>query len=144
MQNVFTRAISRLLAGLCSLAAGGGTIAVLGKAFRLFRPNETYTMPGGFQYSSTVIIDEGMIALFASLPAAVLCASLAAKDAGIGRSALLGVLSGSIVAAIVAAASKCGINQGAPLIVAAIAAALVVGFGLRLGLNRAPVQVPRA
>jgi hypothetical protein len=144
MQNSLTRVFGRLLAGLSALAAAGGTAMVLARALGLFRQNESYTMPGGFEYSRTTIIDEGMIALFVSLAAGPLAASLAAKDAGIGRSTVLGLLAGTIVAAIVSFVSKVGISQGTPLVVAAIAAAVVVGFGLRLGLNRVPAQVPRA
>jgi hypothetical protein len=143
MQNVFVRAISRLVAGLCALATAGGTAGLLAKALGLFRPNETYTMPGGFEFSRSTVIDEGMIALFVSMAAGPLSASLAARDAGLGRSALLGLLSGTIVAAIIATASKCGISQGTPLVVAAFAAAIIVGIVLKLGLNRVPVKVPR-
>ncbi len=143
MQNAFAKVVARLLAGISALAAAGGTALVLAQTLGLFRPNETYTMPGGFEYRRTTIIDEGMIALFASLAAAPLAASLAAKDANMGRSTVLGLLAGFIVAAIISVVSKVGASQGTPLVIAAIVAAVVVGYGLRMALNRVPAQVPR-
>jgi len=82
------------------------------------------------------IIDEGAIVFGAALGVAFIASTIAAKKASVGRAAILGILSGLLSAAVLLTVAKFGIYQGPPVFAAAIFAALVIGFGLQLVLNR--------
>ena len=127
---------SNLIAGLLSIATALGTGLVAGRALGLFRGTETFdTGPEGPQFFRFNIIDEGTIALIVSLAAATWAAEIAAKNAPVGRAALLGLCSGVFVALVVIIASKLGASEGVPIAIAGLVAALGVGYILRSALN---------
>ena len=136
MPSYFQRLASQLIAALMSIAAAGGTVLVGGRALNLFRGTEIVeTGPGGPQFWTFNIIDEGTIAFIVSLTMATWAAEIAAKNAPVGRAALLGLFSGALVAAVVISASKLGASEGIPIAIVGVIAALVVGYILRAGLN---------
>jgi hypothetical protein len=108
-----------------------GAISFFGsRALGLFQGFQGTEIPGEF------IVDGGMIVFGAALGVALIASTIAAKKASIGRASVLGVLSGFLSGAILLVVAKFGIYQGPPVFAAAIIAALVIGFGLQLLLNR--------
>jgi len=132
--------IARAVAELLAIAIAATTSFAGSKALGLFRGNQTVGIPGEFEMHTYSIFDEGAIVFGAALGVAFISSTIAAKKAPIGRAALLGVLSGFLSAAVLLAVSKFGISEGPPVFAAAIIAALVIGFGLQLLLNRQPAK----
>src|SRR5262249_18340875 len=104
------------------------------------RGTETISDPG-FQLTTFSIIDEGMIVMMVSLGGATLASKIASSGAGIGKAAVLGILSGSFVAIGALSISKAGFSEGRPIAIGTLVVALLVGVVLKMTLNRSAKAV---
>src|SRR5881394_1299930 len=109
--NALKKLAATLVSELLAIGSAAAISLLGGRAVGLFHGTQTMSEPG-FQYITVSIIDEGTIAFFASIACAIVAAGIAASGAGIGRSAILGILSGAIVAAGAIGISKAGFSEG--------------------------------
>jgi hypothetical protein len=142
MADYFRRLACQLLSSLATIATAAVTALGMSRALGLFRSIQTSGVPGAYEVTTIPIMDEGMIVVIVSVLISPYCLKLAAKGAGIGRATVLGMLSGVLMAGIIAVVSRCGLSEGTPLGIAAVVAANVVGYSLRFGLNPAAQGTP--
>ena len=141
--NALTKFAANVISALLAIASAAAVSIYGGNAMGLFRGTQTVNDPG-FQMTTYSIIDEGMIAMMASLGGAILASSIAANGAGIGKAAILGILSGALVAAGAISVSKAGFSEGPPIIIGTIVVAVIVGVLLRITLNKSVKQAVRS
>lgn len=134
-KTFLNKIVSKLIAELISFATAAGTTLVGGRFLGLFRSTETYGIPGIYEWKVYWLIDEGMIAFIVSVGGAMWAANIAAKNTNVGHSAILGLLSGLLVAVIILTASKIGLSEGWPIAIVGVVTSLAVGHGLKAVLN---------
>ncbi|HZS44988.1 MAG TPA: hypothetical protein VFC63_07795 [Blastocatellia bacterium] len=135
MQADVRKTLARMTAEMVSIIAAA-PICMFGTGLIAALRHNQMELPPMIEPQPEPMLGSTTLVFGAALGVAVIASTIAAKNASIGRSAVLGLISGLLAAACMVTISKHGITSPTSTFAVAILATLVIGFGLQLTLNR--------
>jgi hypothetical protein len=125
-----------MTAEMVSIAVAAPITMVGTGMLNFLRHNQIDAMPPMIDSQGEPFAGGTAIIFGAALGIAVIGSTIAAKNASIGKSAILGLISGALAGLCMVTLVRHGITAGTSVFAVAITATLVIGFGLQLILNR--------